>query len=64
MSQAVGLLNDEQATRALEMMDDRNLTVHTYNERIAQQIHANLPRHAALLEQWLKRMQAQLDQGT
>ena len=30
MCREVGLLDDEQATRALEMVDDRNLTVHTY----------------------------------
>ena len=28
----VGLLSDDQAAIGLEMIDDRNLTVHTYNE--------------------------------
>ena len=64
MCREVGLLDDEQATQALEMMDDRNLTVHTYNERVAQQIYANLPRHAALLGQWLDRMKIQFDKST
>ncbi|MDP3723438.1 MAG: HI0074 family nucleotidyltransferase substrate-binding subunit [Candidatus Omnitrophota bacterium] len=64
MCREVGLLDDEQATQALEMMDDRNLTVHTYNERIAQQIYANLPRYASLLEQWRDRMKARFDKGT
>ena len=64
MCREVGLLDDEQAAQALEMMDDRNLTVHTYNERIAQQIHAALPRYAALLEQWLENMKAQFGKGT
>ena len=30
-SRDVGLLNDEQTTLGLEMIDDRNLTVHTYD---------------------------------
>ena len=64
MCREVGLLDDEQAAQALEMMDDRNLTVHTYNERVAQQIYANLPRYAALLGQWLENMRARFDQGT
>ncbi|MBI4004288.1 MAG: nucleotidyltransferase substrate binding protein [Candidatus Omnitrophica bacterium] len=58
-----GLLDDDQATQALEMVDDRNLTVHTYNEQIAQRIYGNLPRYAALMEQWLKRMEARLEKG-
>lgn len=28
----LGLLSEEETTTALEMVDDRNLTVHTYNE--------------------------------
>jgi nucleotidyltransferase substrate binding protein (TIGR01987 family) len=31
----VGLLADTQAVTGLEMVDDRNLTVHTYNEAVA-----------------------------
>jgi nucleotidyltransferase substrate binding protein (TIGR01987 family) len=52
----VGLLSDAQAARALEMIDDRNLTVHTYNERLAKRIDRHLPRYAELSEQWLMAM--------
>ena len=52
-SRAVGLLSDEQAVRALEMVDDRNLTVHTYNEGLAQQIFARVPGHAELMKECL-----------
>ena len=31
-SMQVGLLSEEQTRTALQMADDRNLTVHTYNE--------------------------------
>jgi len=60
----VGLLSDDDATRALEMVDDRNLTVHTYNEQLAQQIYDRLSRYAALMTQWLGRMEAKLEKAT
>jgi nucleotidyltransferase substrate binding protein (TIGR01987 family) len=53
MSREAGLLTDEQATKAFEMMDDRNLTVHTYNEPVAQKIFERLPSYAVLVEAWL-----------
>ena len=53
----VGLLADEQAAVGLEMVDDRNLTVHTYNEAVAERIHRNLSRYAGLLAAWLEAME-------
>jgi nucleotidyltransferase substrate binding protein (TIGR01987 family) len=50
------LLNEEETRRALAMVDDRNQTVHTYNEALAQQLAARLPGHATLLRSWLERM--------
>ena len=52
----VGLLTDEQAITGLEMVDDRNLTVHTYNETLARRIYGNLRRYAELLKRWLNAM--------
>lgn len=34
-------------------LDDRNLTVHTYNEKFAQVLFARLPEHLRLLKQVL-----------
>lgn len=48
-----GMLMDEDTASALEMVDDRNLTVHTYNEQLAKQITSRLPTYATLLEAWL-----------
>lgn len=59
-SREVGLFSDEQAIVALEMVDDRNLTVHTYNEAVAQRIQRNLPRYADLLGRWLSAMESRL----
>ena len=50
------VLNEDETRRALAMVDDRNETVHTYNEQLAQQIAAQLPAHATLLRSWLDRV--------
>ncbi len=41
---------DEQPETGLGMVDDRNLTAHTYNEALARQTFGRLGEHAALLE--------------
>jgi nucleotidyltransferase substrate binding protein (TIGR01987 family) len=56
----VGLLNEAEAIHALEMVDDRNLTSHTYNDRLAQEIYLRIKRHFPLLNQWLERMESAL----
>lgn len=44
---------DEAAVRALfAALEDRNLTVHTYDEALAQEIFARLPGHALRLRAW------------
>ncbi|MGH8009330.1 MAG: nucleotidyltransferase substrate binding protein [Candidatus Binatia bacterium] len=53
----VGLLTDEETVLGLEMVDDRNLTVHSYNEALAEDIYNNLvSRYAELLAIWLEAM--------
>ena len=52
-SREVGLFGDEQAALALEMVDDRNLSVHTYDETLAERIRKRIPAHADLLRSWL-----------
>lgn len=59
-SRDVGLVTDEQATVGLEMIDDRNLTVHTYNESLAEEIHGRLPSYADFLAGWLMAMEERL----
>lgn len=49
----VGWLNDEQASQALLMADDRNLAVHTYNEQLARDIYNRLSEHLKVLELWV-----------
>jgi hypothetical protein len=56
----VGLLSEEQVIVGLEMVDDRNLTVHTYNEAVAARLHGNLRRYADLMTHWLAAMHARM----
>lgn len=50
---AVGLLDEAAARLGLEMVRDRNLTVHTYNERLADEIYARLRAYMEMMESWL-----------
>lgn len=52
----VAVLTDAQARLALAMVDDRNLTVHTYNEELARQIFSRLGDYAGLMQEWLRSM--------
>jgi nucleotidyltransferase substrate binding protein (TIGR01987 family) len=56
----VGILDEGETRLALAMADDRNLTVHTYNEELAEEIAGRLPTHAALLRQWVEKIAARL----
>lgn len=49
----LGLLSESDGRLALQMADDRNLTVHTYNEELARRIFAQLGEYASLLERWI-----------
>jgi nucleotidyltransferase substrate binding protein (TIGR01987 family) len=48
------LLNDDEAELALEMIDDRNLTSHTYHEEIAIMLFDRLPQYYDLMKKILK----------
>jgi len=62
-SRQVGLFADDQARRALAMADDRNLTVHTYNQALAERIYTALSEYAPLLEVWVSAMERQSRQS-
>lgn len=57
LSLQVGVFTESEARAALRMADDRNQTVHTYNEAVANEIAARLGEHAALLRAWLDRIE-------
>jgi nucleotidyltransferase substrate binding protein (TIGR01987 family) len=60
---SAGLLDEGEAHQALQMVDDRNLTSHTYNEELAKLIFSRLGAYAGLMTAWLERMQRRLAEG-
>lgn len=55
-SMEVGILSEQEAREAMTLANDRNLTVHTYNEDLANEIYSRLPDHSALMHTWLRRL--------
>lgn len=55
----LGLLSEPDGRLALQMADDRNLTVHTYNEELARRIFAQLSEYASVLERWIGALERQ-----
>ena len=53
----LGLIDEATSRGCLQMVADRNLTVHTYQEEIAAEIAARVKDHAILLECWLKALE-------
>jgi len=58
-----GLLDEAETRHALAMADDRTLSVHTYNETLANEIAERLSAHATLLRNWTTRMVAHIGPG-
>ncbi len=56
----VGLLDEAEAMLALKMADDRNLTVHTYNEPLAIAIYERILHYHKLLTNWQMKMEQRL----
>lgn len=56
----LGILSDDEATLALQMTDDRNLTVHTYNEPLAIKIHSRLHDYHCILVKLQDKMKAKI----
>lgn len=54
-----GLIEDDPLW--LRMIDDRNLTVHTYNEKIAIKIYRNLKDYVPLFDEVLQTLQKHKD---
>jgi nucleotidyltransferase substrate binding protein (TIGR01987 family) len=55
-----GLLSDVETESALAITRDRNLSVHIYNEELAEQIFSRLPGHVRVLATWLEAMRRRL----
>lgn len=53
----VGLIEDDDGWIA--MLEDRNLTVHTYDEKTADDVYERLPTYVPLLQSLLKNLRAE-----
>jgi hypothetical protein len=54
--------NEAAARLAMDLVDDRHLTSHTYNEALAQAIWSRLPVHLSVLQQWMAALERSGDQ--
>lgn len=48
-----GYINEDETETCLEMIDNRNLTSHTYNEELAVDISSQVPDYVTVLEKLL-----------
>lgn len=55
----IGLVPDDEAI--LRLLEDRNLTSHTYNETVADGIYDRLPEHARRMRAGLEAIRGSLD---
>jgi nucleotidyltransferase substrate binding protein (TIGR01987 family) len=61
MAFRLGLIDEEPAF--FRMIEDRNLTSHTYRVQTAEEIYGRLPRYAALIGECLTRLEERMRQG-
>jgi nucleotidyltransferase substrate binding protein (TIGR01987 family) len=47
---STGIIKDDETIKLLEMTDDRNMTSHTYKEKVAQNIYEKLKEYSMLME--------------
>ena len=51
---SAGLIDEETVRELLKMVEDRNLTVHTYREEVAEEIFNRLPGYLKALEKLIE----------
>jgi nucleotidyltransferase substrate binding protein (TIGR01987 family) len=57
----MGILSEIECEQALRMIDDRNLTSHTYHVEIAEKIFKNLKLYAGIMSAILKNIKGSFD---
>ena len=63
-SYEVGRLAGDDTRTALLLVDDRNLSVYTYNEALAETLFARLAGHAEALEVWLDALERAISESS
>ena len=54
---SAGYLNEEETVILPKMIDDRNLTPHTYREEVAEQLFSKFEKYISQLEKVLYKLQ-------
>lgn len=54
------LLNEEETEKAIQMIDDRNLTSHTYKEEVANDLLSRIPDHIKLLKKIISEIEQRM----
>ena len=57
----VGLISEEETVKILEMVDDRNLTSHTYHEEVAEDIYRRIKEYWILMHRVFRRLTEKLN---
>jgi uncharacterized Fe-S radical SAM superfamily protein PflX len=52
----VGLMEEEETVKALEMVDNRNLTSYTYHKEIAEEIYRQVGDYWKLMDEGFRRI--------
>lgn len=58
-----GYVGEEEVTQLFEMVDDRNLTAHTYNEELAEELFKKLKDYAELMNSVVGRIKNSSKKG-
>jgi len=53
----VGLINEQETEKLIDMIDDRNITSHAYKESIANKVGINIPIYYKLMKKLLDEAQ-------
>ena len=57
-----GLLDEEETNELLRLINDRNLSSHTYIQELAQKIASTIPEYTCLLRKIADRIEAETDE--
>ena len=61
--EAIRAASEEETVNLLKMTDDRNDTVHTYQEEVAQRIFGQIPQYARLMRRILDVLRLKISNG-
>lgn len=57
-----GWLTEAETEMVIDILNDRNITVHVYAETKADELFSRLPSHVTYLDLWLKALRAALSE--